>query len=74
MNPACSYTRLSVLRPGHTVQHCAQHFSVHVTTRCNMLHNICWLLLIKKDIAKLAKPKTGKYVEQQLRFLVLDTR
>ena len=35
---------------------------------------ICWLFPIKQDIAKLAKPKTGKYVEEELWFLVFSFR
>ena len=50
-----------------------EYFSLHVATRCNISCNICWLFPIKQDIAKLAKPKIGKYVEEELGFLVLDT-
>ena len=50
-----------------------QHFSLHVATRCNISRNIWWLFPIEQDIAKQPKPKTGKYVEEGLGFLVLDT-
>ena len=55
----------------HCMQYCAQHFSLHVAIRCNISRNLCWLFPIKQDIAKLAKPKMGKYVEEELGILVL---
>ena len=54
--------------------YCAQHFSQDVATHCNISRNICWLFPIKQDIEKLAKPKTSKYVEEELWFLVFSFR
>ena len=55
-----------------------EHVRTHSATlrACKISRSICWLFPIKQDIAKLAKPKTVKYVEEQLWFwfLVLDTR
>ena len=51
---------------------CAQHFSLIVATRCNISRNICWLFPVKQDISKLVKPKTGKYIEEELWFLVVS--